>query len=96
MPDRSSQRPKRRRFTVSLRALMLLVLICAPLIGWRVNRAHVQRRAVTAIRKAGALVMYERTSSLEMTRPIPWASSSKETRSHGVHWRITPQSIQRC
>jgi hypothetical protein len=44
---------------VSLRALMILVLVVAAALGWRVNRAHTQARAVARIKQAGGLVVYD-------------------------------------
>jgi Leucine rich repeat/Leucine Rich repeat len=47
-----------RRYTVSLRALMLLIVVAAlPL--WRVNRAGTQARAVARIKEAGGYVYYD-------------------------------------
>jgi Leucine rich repeat len=50
--------PRRRR-TVSLRAMMLLILLAATGLGWRVNRAHSQVRTVASIEKAGGSVWYD-------------------------------------
>ena len=55
----STETPRRRRFVMSLRALMLLVLVVGGLIGWRANRARTQRRAVAAIRASGGYVSYD-------------------------------------
>ena len=49
---------KRRRFGLSLRALMVLVLILGGGLGWIAHRARVQREAVAAIEKAGGKVDY--------------------------------------
>jgi internalin A len=47
---------RRRRLTLSVRALMVLVLILGGGIGWVVNRANARRRPVAVIReKAGAI-----------------------------------------
>jgi hypothetical protein len=35
---------RRRGYAVSLRMLMLLVLVAAFCLGWRVNRVHIQAR----------------------------------------------------
>ncbi len=51
--------PSRWRPRVSLRALMVLVLLIGGLLGWRVRRASIQRRAVAAIRAAGGSVFYD-------------------------------------
>lgn len=52
-------RPPRPRLTHSIRSLMLLVLIFGALLGWKVRRAAVQRRAVNEIRRVGGTVYYE-------------------------------------
>ena len=44
---------------VSLRVLMLLILLAAVGLGWKVNRAHTQARAVARIKEAGGEVMYD-------------------------------------
>src|SRR5262249_9079810 len=49
----------RRRFTVSVRALMAFVLVAGGGVGWVVHRARVQREAVAAIRQAGGRVFYD-------------------------------------
>lgn len=56
MDDPNPGLPRRRRFRLSLRAMMVLVLISGAVLGWVVLRAHVQRDAVQAIRKAGQVV----------------------------------------
>ena len=58
-PTPSPPRPGRRRFTLSLRALMVLVLIAGVLLGWRARRASIQRRAVGAITAARGSVEYD-------------------------------------
>ena len=40
---------KRRRFGLSVRALMLLVLVCGAWAGRRVDRMNAERRAVAAV-----------------------------------------------
>lgn len=49
----------RRRLTISLRALLVLVLASASLLGWRVNKANRQREAVAAVKKHGGWVHYD-------------------------------------
>src|SRR5947208_2022537 len=52
--------PWRRLFRTSLRGLMVVILIIAAFLGWRVNRANTQRRAVAVILKeAGDSVEYD-------------------------------------
>jgi internalin A len=61
--------PARKWYVLSLRSAMLLVLACGLLsgwMGWRVNRANDQRRAVAAIRRAGGGVGYDHKGR-------PWA-----------------------
>ena len=55
----TTETPRRRRFAISLRALMLLVLAVGGLIGWRANRAQTQRKAVEVIRAAKGAVTYD-------------------------------------
>ena len=59
MPNRMKVDTGRRWLRISIRALMALVLIIACALGWIVNRAHVQRDAVAAVRKAGGTAKYE-------------------------------------
>ncbi len=60
MTDTPAQpRPARRRFALSVRALMAVVLLLAVALGWVVNRARAQREAVTAIERTGGGVVYE-------------------------------------
>ena len=51
--------PVRKWFVLSLRSAMLLVLLSGLWMGWRVNRANDQRRAVAAIRRAGGGISYD-------------------------------------
>ena len=50
-----SPRKPRRRLAITLRVLMLLVLVIAVGLGWKVNRARVQRQAVVESNERGAL-----------------------------------------
>ena len=50
--------PVRRGFVLTIRSAMLLVLLSGLWMGWRVNRANDQRRAVAAIRRAGGGISY--------------------------------------
>jgi hypothetical protein len=56
--ERPLRQRRRRRYTVSLRMLMLLVLVAEFCLGWKVNRAHTQARAVALIKEAGGVVSY--------------------------------------
>jgi hypothetical protein len=49
----------RRRRTISLRALMFLILVATLWMSWRVNRAHTQAHAVTRIKEAGGRILYD-------------------------------------
>src|SRR4051812_43466253 len=51
--------PRRRRFTLSLRTLMVVVLVAGGWLGWRVKRAETQKRGVAAVEKAGGDVAYD-------------------------------------
>jgi hypothetical protein len=51
--------PRRSRLGLSVRALMAVVLVLAVWLGWIANRAHVQRDAVAAIRRAGGSVGFD-------------------------------------
>ena len=59
----------------SLRALIVLVLLIGVGLGWLVRSAHVQRDAVTAIRNAGGVVLYdwEWTNGKSIPGGKPWA-----------------------
>jgi hypothetical protein len=73
----SSPRHRRRRFALSLRMLMLLVLVAGSFLGWRARRASIQRRAVAAIERAGGFVMYDFEIGPDGPKvgpkPQPWA-----------------------
>jgi internalin A len=51
--------PVRKGFVLSLRSAMLLVLLSGMWMGWRVNRANDQRRAVAAIQRARGSISYD-------------------------------------
>ena len=51
--------PLRKRFVLSLRSAMLLVLLSGLWMGWKVNRANEQRRTVAAILRAGGSISYD-------------------------------------
>jgi internalin A len=44
---------------VTLRALILLIVLVGTWLGWVVNRAHIQRDAVRAIKKTGGSAWYD-------------------------------------
>jgi hypothetical protein len=53
------KKPKPRWKTISLRALLLIVLAIALWLGWIVNKAREQREAVRALQKFGGFVHYD-------------------------------------
>jgi hypothetical protein len=62
----------RRRFRVSVRALMVLVLITGGGLGWVIYRARVQREAVATITRAGGHVGYSwQRSNGAFVFPVP-------------------------
>ena len=71
MPS-TTETPKRRRgFVVSLRAFMLLILLAALPMGWKVNRVHIQRRAFAAIPVAKQNIWYDFQTSGATEPPGP-------------------------
>jgi Leucine Rich repeat len=60
----------------SIRGLIVLVLLIGAGLGWLVRRAHVQRDAIVAIRRAGGSVLYdwEWNNGKSVPGGIPWAS----------------------
>jgi hypothetical protein len=67
-----------RRFRVSVRIMMFLILVCGVGLGLAVNRAHTQRRAVAAIIGSGGALMYD--DQFENGYPI------KNGRPRGPEW----------
>lgn len=59
MSETTPKEPRRRRLAVSVRALMLLVLAIGLVLGWKINRAKTQKRAVALIEKAGGSVVHD-------------------------------------
>jgi hypothetical protein len=49
----------RRFLRFSLRGLLLLVLLVSVWLGWQVNRAHKQRRAIAKIQELGGSVIFD-------------------------------------
>jgi hypothetical protein len=60
MPEQLSSKTWRRRLRISVRGLIVLVLIIGAGLGWIVQGARVQREAVSAIRRDGGVVSYDR------------------------------------
>ena len=50
---------RRRRFMISLRSMMILVLVFGGWLGWFVRRVQVQHDAVAAVKNAGGSVVYD-------------------------------------
>jgi hypothetical protein len=73
--EATTPKPRRGRFAVSVRTLMLLVLLACLALGWRVNRAQTQRRAVARIKAAGGSVKYDYEVGGEY--PPKWAVRTK-------------------
>jgi hypothetical protein len=75
MSEITSQKPRRRRFGVSVRTAMLLILVIACLLGWRVHRAETQTRAVAQLDNAKARILYdyEYTNGQSIRNGNPWA-----------------------
>ena len=59
MTGPTATEPRRRRLTLSVRTLMLLVLVIGGPIGWKARSATHQRRSVEAIRRMGGSVGYD-------------------------------------
>ncbi len=49
---------KRKRIRLTLGGMMLLILCLAVVLGWRVNKARLQREAVAAVKRHGGWVHY--------------------------------------
>ncbi len=54
-----SHRPRRRWFRFSVRSLLLLVVLIAIPLSWKVNRARNQRVAVAELQKLNARIIYD-------------------------------------
>jgi hypothetical protein len=55
----TTEKLARRRFGFRLRTLMVLILVVALFVGWRANRAYVQRQAVARIIAANGSITYD-------------------------------------
>ena len=55
----ANNKPTRRWSRFSIRAMMLIVLLVAVLLGWQANKAREQREAVAAVKKYGGWVHYD-------------------------------------
>jgi hypothetical protein len=67
--------PKRAKFRFSIRVMMLVVLIIAVWLGWRVSIARKQRAVVAAVEQAGGWVHYDYEFVSDVLTPgqNPWA-----------------------
>ncbi len=66
----------RRRFALSLRALMVLVLIVGGGLGWKVSRAKQQRKAIESLKQLGGVRItfdYQYSGGRPITNGRPWA-----------------------
>lgn len=60
MTDTMPEKPRsRRRLAISLRAMIVVVLVVALVLGWKANKVREQRRAAQEIRKYGGFVHYD-------------------------------------
>jgi internalin A len=89
MPEQSSTGTWRRRLRISVRGLMALVLLVGGGLGWVTHRAHVQRDAVAAIRRAGG----EATYSWQWSNCVPASPLSKPPWSDWVRRTLGPDFI---
>ncbi len=64
----------RRRFALSLRALLIIVLVLGAWLGWFVRTARIQHDAVAAVLRAGGTVAYDIDWRNEGSNPYarPW------------------------
>jgi hypothetical protein len=69
MPTHPAVKRNRARLSISLRGLMLLVLVLGIWMGWTINRAESRRKAVTALKKNGAIVLYDYESMRGIKTP---------------------------
>jgi hypothetical protein len=58
MEDRLTEKPKRFRFAVSVRTLIVLVLMTGIGASWTVRRATAQRRAMEMIQRIGGSLTF--------------------------------------
>jgi internalin A len=76
MPIHPTKRMLRSYLRFSLRTLIVVVLLAGGMLGWIVHRAHVQRDAVAAIKRAGGTVHYDWESHSDgsfRSSAKPWA-----------------------
>ncbi len=69
-------RLSRPRFILTVRGMMILVLLLGGVMGWKVRRAAIQRRAVATIKRAGGDVVYDYQIKADWEdddNPQPWA-----------------------
>jgi internalin A len=66
-------RLSRPRFILTVRGMMILVLLVGGVMGWKVRRAAIQRRAVATIKRAGGHVVYDYQIREDEDNPQPWA-----------------------
>jgi Leucine Rich repeat len=74
LPTPNAVVPRRpRRFVISLRSMMILVLVFGGWLGWFVRRVQVQHDAVAAVKNAGGSVFYDLES--RNAGPNPYRNS---------------------
>ena len=60
MPTTTAVTPRRRRrFMISLRSMMFLVLVFGAWLGWYVRKVQIQQKAVAAVKNAGGSDFYD-------------------------------------
>jgi hypothetical protein len=65
-------KPKRRWFRFSLRTFLIVITLFSVWLGWKVNAAHEQRRAVAAVRPLGLIRYdYELAPNTMALKPLP-------------------------
>ena len=97
MRDAVNARPRgwRRFLTLSLRALVVLVLALGGVMGWLANRANVQRAAVAEIEKSGAKVWYdwEWSNGLATGASLAWPEWLVRLVGHDYFGRVVAVSL---
>ncbi len=74
-PNAPVPHPWRNYLRLSIRTLIILVLAIGAALGWIVRRAHLQRDAVAAMKKAGAQISYDiypTAPNFSWTNPVSW------------------------
>src|SRR6185312_7026887 len=93
--------PCRSRLQYGLRSLLVGTLILCLALGWHVERVHRQRRAVAALRQAGARIEYSisKYNHYDIRLERPHGTEEIEIEDPGtlgewLEW-LTPRSLRR-